>query len=148
MGEDTSFLSWNIETIKDHYDLIAPKYFTDFQKEAYNPDSSFDKGYHHLLLREYLQAIVEYTKFVSISPEIPDGYFHRSYAFAKSGRYEEAIMDLNEVIYLKPNYAEAYYNRGMLYATLLEQNKARNDLSKAGELGIDFSYEVIKRLYR
>ena len=148
MTEDAPFISLNIETIRDNYDLIPPKYFTDFQKEAYNPDTSFDNGYHHLLLREYLQAIVEYTNFLSISPEIPDGYFHRAYAYAKLGRYEEAILDLNEVISLRPNYAEAYYNRGILYATLLEQEKSRLDLGKAGELGIEFSYEVIKRLYR
>lgn len=43
---------------------------------------------------------------------------------------------------------EAYYNRGYLYLMLGNKDAGIADLSKAGELGIVPSYNLLKRMTR
>ena len=148
LGKETAFIALNVDNVKDNYDLLVPHYLTEFQKDAYRLDKSFDNGYNNLLLREYMKAITDYTISISSSPEIPECYFHRSFAYAKLGKYGEAISDLDKAISLRPNYADAYYNRGLLHVWLNEEETALLDFSKAGELGIDYAYEIIKKIHQ
>lgn len=43
------------------------------------------------------------------------------------------------------DFAEAYFNRGLTYIFIGEEDKGLADLSKAGELGIYRSYNLIQR---
>ena len=52
----------------------------------------------------------------------------------------------HNVIELKPDLAEAYYNRGLMYLRMGNKNMGVADLSKAGELGVLPSYNVLKRM--
>lgn len=59
-----------------------------------------------------------------------------------------AISAYTSAIAIKPDFGEAYYNRGLVYLRLGNKEKGLADLSKAGELGILPSYNVLKRMSR
>ena len=56
-------------------------------------------------------------------------------------------MAFNKAIELKPDFGEAYYNRGYVYFQLGDRDKGSLNLSKAGELGIMPSYNLLKRMH-
>lgn len=62
-----------------------------------------------------------------------------------NGEYGKAIEDFTSALQCNANFAEALYNRGLIYILINETVKAREDLSRAGELGITDAYKVIKR---
>ena len=53
---------------------------------------------------------------------------------------------IDEAIRLRPSFAEAYYNRGIIKLKIGLHDDALLDFSKAGEYGLEFAYEIIKRL--
>nr|WP_301699822.1 tetratricopeptide repeat protein [uncultured Muribaculum sp.] len=64
------------------------------------------------------------------------------------GDYTSAISAYTKAIELKADLGEAYYNRGYLYLMLGNKDAGIADLSKAGELGIVPSYNLLKRMTR
>jgi len=56
----------------------------------------------------------------------------------------EAYEDYSKAIELNPHFAEAYYNRGLIQIYMKDTRKGCLDISKAGELGIEEAYEVLK----
>jgi len=68
----------------------------------------------------------------------------RGLAKAKLGDYKGAISDYNKAIELNPKLADAYYDRGVVKLLLGQKDSGCLDLYKAGELGFDKAYEVIK----
>ena len=65
-----------------------------------------------------------------------------------AGDYTSAISAYTKAIELKPDLGEAFYNRGYLYLKLGNRDAGVTDLSKAGELGIVPSYNLLKRMTR
>ena len=65
-----------------------------------------------------------------------------------NGDLTSAISAYTKAIELKPEFGEAYYNRGYLYLKLGNREAGIADLSKAGELGIVPSYNLLKRMTR
>ena len=53
--------------------------------------------------------------------------------------------DYTKAIQYEKNLAEAYYNRALTLLYLNNKTQAIKDLSKAGELGIQEAYVVMKR---
>ena len=62
------------------------------------------------------------------------------------GDYTEAIRCYNLVLEIRPDFAQAFYNRGLVYLRMGNKERGVSDLSKAGELGILPSYNVLKRM--
>ncbi len=56
-----------------------------------------------------------------------------------------ALSNYSKAIGIEPKFKEAYYNRGLTYIYIQEKEKGCLDLSKAGELGVQEAYAVIKR---
>ena len=52
--------------------------------------------------------------------------------------------DYTKAIELNPSFAEAYYNRGLVQIFLKDTRKGCLDMSKAGELGLQDAYRVLK----
>jgi tetratricopeptide (TPR) repeat protein len=75
-------------------------------------------------------------------------HFNKGNAFMLQGDYTNAISCYSTAIELKPDLGEAYYNRGLMYLRMGNKNLGIADLSKAGELGILPSYNVLKRMSR
>lgn len=84
----------------------------------------------------------------NLNPSIAD-LFSRSYtsrAVAKGGinEFDEGLLDLNEAIDLSPRSGILFELRGLFKISLGQKDSACLDFSRAGELGVESAYELIK----
>lgn len=96
-------------------------------------------------LGNYMGAIQDYDKAIEINPNDAHNYCNRG--VVKSDHlndYKSAIQDFNKAIDIEPKYASAYINRGIAKYNLSDVTGACLDWSKAGDLGDDDAYEIIK----
>jgi hypothetical protein len=91
----------------------------------------------------YLQALQEYSVSITKNIKFSLGYYNRAYVKGALHDFSGAILDYSVAIFYDNSFAEAYYNRGVLYLFLGNKEKGCNDISKAGELGIKESYNVL-----
>lgn len=96
-------------------------------------------------ISDYENILDEYQVCIHINPKFPFAYYNKAYILCKLDRYREAIRNLDQAIELQPDFAEAYFNRGLTKIYLDDVEGGAIDLSKAGELGIEDAYNVIKR---
>jgi tetratricopeptide (TPR) repeat protein len=59
--------------------------------------------------------------------------------------FKKAIDVFNQLIEINHDFAECYYNRGLIYIFQNNTEQGREDLSKAGELGIHGAYNILRR---
>ncbi len=93
----------------------------------------------------YDEAIADLNKAIKLFPDFAYNYYNRATLLALSGKLPEAYEDYTRAIELNPTFAEAYYNRGLIQIFMKDTRKGCLDLSKAGELGIEQAYTVLKR---
>ena len=79
-----------------------------------------------------------------LNPFFEDIYYYRGNSKFKLYDYIGAIDDYSRSIELNPNNKMSYFNRGLSKLGLKQKENGCLDLSKAGELGFEFAYEVIK----
>ena len=92
----------------------------------------------------YDEAIADLTKAIKLHAGFAYAYYNRANLFALSGKLPEAFDDYTKAIELNPHFAEAYYNRGLIQIYMKDTRKGCLDISKAGELGIEEAYDVLK----
>ena len=92
----------------------------------------------------YDDAIADINQAIKLFPDFAYSYYNRADLHAISGRLPDAYDDYTRAIELNPNFGEAYYNRGLVQIFMRDTHKGCLDLSKAGELGIEESYETLK----
>jgi len=92
----------------------------------------------------YDEAIADLTKAIKLHSGFAYAYYNRANLLALSGKLPEAFEDYTKAIELNPHFAEAYYNRGLIQIYMKDTRKGCLDISKAGELGIEEAYEVLK----
>jgi len=96
-----------------------------------------------------LDAMIEdLDQVIKRSPKNVYAYFNKGNAYMLQGDYTSAISCYGQAIELKPDLGQAYYNRGLMYLRMGNKSAGVADLSKAGELGIMPSYNVLKRMSR
>ncbi|MEJ2596040.1 MAG: tetratricopeptide repeat protein [bacterium] len=91
------------------------------------------------------ESLQDYDRVIQMNPGLPFVYYNRANIKLRLKEFHRAIDDYSEAIKIEPELAEAYYNRALTLLYLNEKGLACKDLSKAGELGIQESYNVIKR---
>lgn len=94
-------------------------------------------------LRTIISDLREVDK---LSPEMAVNHYNLGVLYAEAGDYTAALSAFNRAIELKPEFGEAYYNRGYVYFQLGNREAGTADLSKAGELGVVPSYNLLKRM--
>lgn len=94
---------------------------------------------------DYTEVMADYASCLALNPKFAFAYFNRAYVKCKLREYEGALADLNIAIEIEPDFAEAYFNRGLTKIYLDDVDGGAVDLSKAGELGIQDAYNIIKR---
>ena len=92
-------------------------------------------------------VISDFDKAIELSPRMAFAYYNKGNVLAELGDFTSALMAYNKAIEMKPDFGEAYYNRGYVYFQLGDQDKGVSNLSKAGELGVVPSYNLIKRMH-
>ena len=91
-------------------------------------------------------VIADLEHVIKLSPKNAYAHYNKGNAYMLQTDYTSAISSYSTAIQLKPDFAEAYYNRGLLYLRLGNKNLGVADLSKAGELGMLPSYNILKRM--
>ena len=81
-----------------------------------------------------------------LSPHSPYPVYNKGVALASAGDFTAALACFNKALDLKPDFGEAYYNRGCVFFQLGNSERGAADLSKAGELGVVPSYNLLKRM--
>ena len=94
---------------------------------------------------ELNDVYTDYSVVLYMNPDFSFGYFNRGNLYCKNERYLSALDEYNKAVQIDPYFAEAYYNRGLVRILLNDIDGGAKDLSHAGELGIEESYNVIKR---
>lgn len=92
------------------------------------------------------EVIADFDKVIELSPRMAMVHFNKGNLYLSANDYTSALSAYNRAIELKPDLGEAYYNRGYVYFRLGNKDAGAADLSKAGELGILPSYNLLKRM--
>lgn len=89
--------------------------------------------------------LTDYAVVLYMNPDFSFCYFNRGNIYCINEKYLSALEEYNKALSIEPEFAEAYYNRALVRILLNDVEGGAKDLSKAGELGIEESYNVIKR---
>ena len=87
----------------------------------------------------------DYDKVVELEPDFAFAYYNKANILCTQKDYKSAISNYSKAIECDSEFAEAYFNRGLTYLFIGQQDKGLADLSKAGELGIYQSYNLLQR---
>lgn len=92
------------------------------------------------------RIMADLDKAIELSPRFAMAYYNKGNLLLEGRDYTSALSAYNKAIEHKPDLGEAYYNRGYVYFRLGNKEAGSADLSKAGELGILPSYNLLKRM--
>lgn len=71
----------------------------------------FKSGAAHAKLRNYEQAIADYTAAIAHKPDFAQAYMYRAEAINNNNEHWGVLSDYDTAIMLKPDSAEAYFHR-------------------------------------
>ena len=95
---------------------------------------------------ELREMLADFDTASRLSPHSPYPVYNKGVALASAGDFTAALACFNKALDLKPDFGEAYYNRGCVFFQLGNSERGAADLSKAGELGVVPSYNLLKRM--
>lgn len=113
------------------------------QKEKNDAESMLSRGNSHSAI---LDIIADYDKAISLNSRLIYAWFNKGNLLLELNDLTSALQCYSEAIRINPDFGQAYYNRGLVYLRLGNKANGIADLSKAGELGILPSYNVLKRM--
>ena len=94
---------------------------------------------------DYSDAIGDMKKAIEKVPDIPYMYYNLGNLYCLSAEHISSIENYTRAIELYPYMGDAYFNRGLVLIYLKDKEKGCIDLSRAGELGVQDAYSVIKK---
>lgn len=94
---------------------------------------------------DYGDAIQDMQAAAEILPDIPYIYFNLGNLYCLSKEHVKSIESYTKAIELYSYMGDAYFNRGLVLIYLKDKEKGCIDLSRAGELGVQDAYGVIKK---
>lgn len=106
-----------------------------------NPETSYQM--HIGRLRNIFS---DYDKVSEYSPRSPFPHYNKGILYAEMGDLAAALEEFDKAVALKEDFGEAYYNRGFVQYKSGNRKEGTADLSRAGQLGITSSYNLLKRM--
>ena len=94
---------------------------------------------------DYSDAIADMKKAAQIVPNLPYVYYNLGNLYCLSSEHVSSIENSTKAIELYPYMGDAYFNRGLVLIYLMDKEKGCIDLSRAGDLGVQDAYGVIKK---
>lgn len=94
------------------------------------------RGMAYSLLRQYENAVTDFTKAISFKTDAKKSMLGRGVARKKLTDYQGAISDFSAALKVDPKMAEAYYNRALVYELLGNTEKACTDYKAALNNGL------------
>lgn len=92
------------------------------------------------------EVISDYDKALSLNPRLVFAWFNKGNIYYSIGDFTSALHCYAEALKIDPEFGQAYFNRGLSYLQAGNKSQAFSDLSKAGELGVLPSYNILKRM--
>jgi len=118
---------------------ISSNFLTIGDRKTNQPKSTND-------LSAYYKEILElYNRCILLQPNFALAWFNRAYIKSLLNDPAGAIFDYGQAVSLYEELAPAYFNRGLIYIYMNNKEQGCEELSKAGELGIQESYFVIRK---
>ena len=130
----------------DYTNIIAD--FDSLVSEKSLAIAYFNRGNAKLALQnsDYLEsAINDFTKAFQEDSSLVYALYNIGYIHLVQKEFRKAIEYFNKAIEINPDFAESYYNRGLIYIYQGNTEQGREDLSKAGELGLYGAYNILRR---
>ena len=94
---------------------------------------------------DYDDAIQDMLAASEMLPDLPYVYFNLGNLYCLSKEHVKSIENYTKAIELYSYMGDAYFNRGLVLIYLKDKEKGCIDLSRAGELGVQDAYGVIKK---
>ena len=94
---------------------------------------------------DYTDAIEDMKRVAELVPNLPYAYFNLGNLYCLSSEHINSIENYTKAISLYPYMGDAYFNRGLVLIYLKDKEKGCIDLSRAGELGVQDAYGVLKK---
>ena len=94
---------------------------------------------------DYTDAIEDMKRAAEIVPNLPYAYYNLGNLYCLSSEHISSIENYTKAIELYPYMGDAYFNRGLVLIYLNDKENGCIDLSRAGELGVQDAYGVIKK---
>ena len=94
---------------------------------------------------DYTDAIEDMKSASEIVDGLPYIYYNLGNLYCLSSEHVNSIDSYTKAIELYPYMGDAYFNRGLVLIYLKDMEKGCIDLSRAGELGVQDAYGVIKK---
>ena len=91
-------------------------------------------------------AAADFDSATKLDPKLIHAWFNKGYILYSQRDYSQAAECFTKAIELDPEFGAAYYNRGLCFLSNGKKNEAFADLSRAGELGVLPSYNILKRM--
>lgn len=86
-----------------------------------------------------------YRQSLDFDPDLHYAWFNLALVLSEQGEFDESVDAYTKALKVKSEFPEALYNRGVTYLYLENEKKACNDFSKAGELGIEEAYKLVRK---
>ena len=94
---------------------------------------------------DYTDAIDDMKAALDAVPDLPYIYYNLGNLYCLSSEHVSSIENYTKAIESYPYMGDAYFNRGLVLIYLKDREKGCIDLSRAGELGVQDAYGVIKK---
>lgn len=94
----------------------------------------------------YQLVLNDLSKVIDMEPDFAYAYYNRAGIEADMGDYNAALADYDKALELTDNkLADAWFNRGLTLIFMNRIDEGLENLSRAGEMGIFQSYNIMKR---
>lgn len=114
--------------------------------ERKNADNGADMLSRRIAMQMVNQALADYDQALAYNPRLVYAWFNKGVIYYGMCDYAMASECFSKAIALDGELGPAYFNRGLCELQSGNKQDAFVDLSKAGELGVLPSYNIIKRM--
>lgn len=141
----------NLDVVIENDDKFTVAYmaraYTRFMKYATEQkDSKNDLLERRAQMAALQEVISDYDMALALNPRLVFAWFNKGNIYYSVGDFTSALQCYAEALKIDPDFGQAYFNRGLSYLQAGNKAQAFSDLSKAGELGVLPSYNILKRM--
>ncbi len=99
-----------------------------------------------LAMQAIAMAAADFDQATRLDPNLIHAWYNKGFILYTQRDYSQAAECFSKAIALDPEFGAAYYNRGLCALSAGKKTEAFADLSRAGELGVLPSYNILKRM--
>lgn len=99
------------------------------------------QGRAHVRKKQYDRALTAFSRAIDKNPEYARAYFARGliHLYYHNRNRDRALSDFSKAIEIDPQFGDAYAERAMVHLAKEEYDRARADVQKAQDLGVQMN---------